>query len=104
MIVIHGIYPNTEGSRFDHDYFVKHMERAKELHSEYGLVGVTACRGASGIEPESAPPYHTVLSLTFKSPEDLQAAMEANGPELMADIPNYTDVQPIIQVSEAYDL
>jgi hypothetical protein len=32
--------------------------------------------------------------------EEFQKAMAAHGPEIIADIPNYTDIEPQIQFSE----
>jgi hypothetical protein len=32
--------------------------------------------------------------------EDFQKGMAAHGQELMADIPNYTNIPPTIQISE----
>jgi uncharacterized protein (TIGR02118 family) len=32
--------------------------------------------------------------------EGFSAGMAAHGPEIMGDIPNYTDLKPVIQISE----
>jgi uncharacterized protein (TIGR02118 family) len=50
--------------------------------------------------PGSPAPYLAVGHLLFDSMEDLQAALDTHGPALMADIPNYTNSRPAIQVSE----
>ena len=36
----------------------------------------------------------------FNSLADFQQAMEAHGKEIMGDIPNYTNIQPQVQISE----
>jgi uncharacterized protein (TIGR02118 family) len=38
--------------------------------------------------------------LYFDSVEAFQAAFGPHAPAIMADIPNYTDIQPVIQISE----
>jgi uncharacterized protein (TIGR02118 family) len=38
--------------------------------------------------------------LLFDSVDRFQASFGAHAPEIMADIPNYTNIQPIIQISE----
>jgi len=62
------------------------------------LKGVSVDRGI-GI-PGSPAPYQAIGHLLFDSVVDLQAALDTHGPALMADIPNYTNSQPAIQVSE----
>ena len=38
--------------------------------------------------------------LTFRSLEDFQNAVQAHGQEILDDIPNFTSVQPIVQITE----
>ena len=53
-------------------------------------------RRAPGSEAEFLIQGH----LTFESVEAFEAAMASDGAEIMADIPNYTDIQPRIQVNK----
>ena len=39
--------------------------------------------------------------LFFENLDDFQAAFAAHGEELLADIPNYTNVEPVVQIDEA---
>lgn len=55
---------------------------------------------AAGFDHAYAPPFVAVGHLMFRSVEDLQKPLHAHGPEPMADLPNYTSIQPLIQVSE----
>ena len=41
-----------------------------------------------------------VALLTFRSLEDFQNAVQAHGQEILDDIPNFTSVQPIVQITE----
>ncbi|MGZ6192351.1 MAG: EthD family reductase [Syntrophales bacterium] len=65
----------------------------------------TACkriaveRGLGGAEPGSRATYIIMFHLYFDSVEAFQAAFGPHAPAIMGDIPNYTDIQPTIQVS-----
>ena len=56
--------------------------------------------GLGGGEPGSAPTYIAMGHLYCDSVEAFQAAFGPNAAEIMGDIPNYTNVQPVIQISE----
>ncbi|MGZ6221677.1 MAG: EthD family reductase [Syntrophales bacterium] len=66
----------------------------------------TACkriaveRGLGGAEPGSRATYIIMFHLYFDSVEAFQAAFGPHAPAIMGDIPNYTDIQPTIQVSK----
>ena len=60
-------------------------------------------RGLSGGAPGSAPDYVTVCQLKLDSLEDLQNRMAPYNPIFEADIPNFTNIQPIFLISEVVD-
>ncbi len=94
------LYPAS--ARFDYDYYVhKHTPMVMELWKPHGLVSVTISKGVSGLMPGSAARYATVAVLTFTSVEALQSALAAGGAQVMGDVPNYTDSQPVIQLNES---
>jgi hypothetical protein len=39
--------------------------------------------------------------LTFGSMQEFQNAAQSHGPEIFADIPRFTNVQPVVQINEA---
>lgn len=97
MIKVSVLYP---GSKFDMDYYcAKHMPMVHEkmagaclyYHVDQGLAG-----GAPG-EPAA---YIAAGHLFFDSVESFQAAFGPHAQAIFADIPNYTDVKPIVQISE----
>ncbi len=102
MVRISILYPNTKGSRFDIAYYTKkHMPRSIELLSAHpGFRGVSVEKGVSGPEPNSAPAYSAMCHFLFESAEAFMAAFLPHAPELQGDIPNYTDVSPLIQINE----
>jgi uncharacterized protein (TIGR02118 family) len=57
-------------------------------------------QGAAGPAPGSPPPFVMMAHFTFESTSTFQAAFGPHASEIMADIPNYTSIKPIIQISE----
>ncbi|MGK7871458.1 EthD family reductase [Falsiroseomonas sp. E2-1-a20] len=54
-----------------------------------------------GSPGEGQATYVVIALLTFQSLDALQKAIASNGAEIFADIPKFTDVQPIVQINEA---
>jgi uncharacterized protein (TIGR02118 family) len=48
----------------------------------------------------SPPPFAAICGFTCETIEDFMAAFNPVAGDLQGDIPNYTDVTPIIQVSD----
>lgn len=93
------LYP--QATRFDYDYYVnKHTPMLLDLWKPHGLTSVVLSKGVSGLMPGSKAAYCTVAVLTFESLESLQSALANGGAQVMSDIPNYTDSQPVIQLNE----
>jgi uncharacterized protein (TIGR02118 family) len=45
-------------------------------------------------------PYLAIAYLKFNSADSLQKALAKHGAEILGDIPNYTKIEPIMQVNE----
>jgi len=100
MIRVTFLYPNKPGSRFNADYYIdSHMPLAIKLLGP-ALKAVSAEIGLSGAMPGSQAPNAAMASFTFESVEAFTAAVMPHYAELQADIPNYTDIEPIVQISE----
>jgi len=100
MIRVSVMYPRAEGKRFDMDYYMnRHMPLVREQLGPHGLVAAEVDRGVAGMDG-GEPPCFAVAQLTFDSIETFQKAFDAAGGPLVEDIPNYTDTQPVVQVSE----
>ena len=102
MIRISILYPNNKGSRFDVSYYVEtHMPMSIGLLSAHpGFKGVSVEHGLGGAVPGSAPAYIAMCHFLFDSIEDFLAAFMPNAEVLQGDMPNYTDIEPVIQFSE----
>ena len=100
MIKVIVSYPNQAGARFDLDYYLrKHMPLVAEKLGG-ALKGWSAEQGIGAGTPGAAPEFMIQASLTFASLEAFEAAMAAEGPAIMGDIQNYTDIRPHIQVNK----
>ena len=100
MIKVSILYPSGEGKRFDMAYYCdKHIAMVKEkLGAACKRVDVDL--GLGGKQPGSIPPYVAMAHLCFDSIEAFQAAFGPNNAAFRADLPNYTDIEPNIQISE----
>ncbi|RPI07737.1 MAG: EthD family reductase [Actinobacteria bacterium] len=95
MIRLSVLYPKTEGASFDHDYYRdKHVPLACKT---FGLASAEIDKGLDG-------PYVAAVHFKFDSMEAVGAAMGSAGiGDVMADIKNYTTIQPVMQTSETVD-
>ncbi len=100
MIKVHVLYPNTPGVRFDMAYYVDRHMPMVQAKIGAACTGYTVDAGMAGGAPGQAAPFVAVGTLLVTSVEAFGAAMGEHGAEIMGDIPNYTDAQPVIQISE----
>ena len=100
MVKVSVLYPSGAGSAFNMDYYLNRhipMVRAK-LGTACKNVAVE--QGLGGATPGSPPAFSAMGHLYFDSVEAFQVAFGPHASAIMGDIPNYTNVQPTIQVSE----
>jgi uncharacterized protein (TIGR02118 family) len=100
MIRVSVMYPNGPGRKFDVKYYQeKHMVMVHRILDPFGLVRTEVDKGIGTAQPGAQAPFVTIGHLYFKNIKDMQQAMSQTG-EMMPDIPNFTDAQPQIQISE----
>jgi len=100
MIRITVLYPNGDGTKFNIDYYTsKHMPMVKQKCGA-ACKSIAADFGLNAGEANSKPPYMAIGYLTFDSFDSFQKAFGPHASEILGDIPNYTNAQPTIQVSE----
>ena len=100
MIKVSIFYPNKEGSHFDADYyFGTHMPMAIDRLGAT-LRGVSVEYGLSGGLPASPPPFVATCHFLFDSVDAFMTAFMPHAEELQGDIPNYTNIETVIQISE----
>lgn len=100
MITVSVFYPRTEGGRFDFDYYVKvHMPMSIRLLGD-AIKAVSVERGLASAEPGAPPAYVALCHFTCETQADFEGAFFPNAAELQGDMPNYTDIAPVIQINE----
>jgi uncharacterized protein (TIGR02118 family) len=100
MIKVSVMYPNTPGARFDHDYYRdKHMPLLKRRMGD-ACRSYTVDRGVAGATPASPAPYVAMCHVFCDSLEAFRSAFGPHAKEILGDIPNYTDLSPVMQISE----
>jgi uncharacterized protein (TIGR02118 family) len=93
QVIVQVMYPPS--SRFDWDYYKStHMIMAGK---EFDLVSWEVAKGIDSVLPST---YQAIATLVFASREVFEASFARVAPKLLADIPTYTDAQPVIQVTE----
>ncbi len=99
MIRVSVLYPNSAGATFDMAYYTgKHLPMVQKLVA--GCRGIAAEKGVAGGTPGSKPTYIAIGHLLFDSVEAFQRGLAPVASEVLGDIPNYTNTQPVLQISE----
>ncbi|MES2373876.1 MAG: EthD family reductase [Bacteroidota bacterium] len=100
LIKVSVMYPYAEGKTFNMEYYeTRHMPMVAKLLGS-NLVKYTIEKGlASGI-PNQPLPFMAIGIFYVKSLSDYQAAITPNRDAIRADFPNYTNITPVILVSE----
>ncbi|HVM82120.1 MAG TPA: EthD family reductase [Stellaceae bacterium] len=100
MIKVSVLYPNRPGARFDMGYYCsKHIPMVQQKLGG-ACKGVAVEQGIAGGTAGSPPAFIAMGHLLFESAAAFQAAFAPHAQEILGDIPNYTDLQPTIQISE----
>jgi uncharacterized protein (TIGR02118 family) len=100
MIKVSVIYPNAEGKKFDMNYYSgTHVPMVVDLLGD-ALKSVTVEKGLGGGAPGSPAPYAGMGNMYFDSVEDFGNSFGPNAEKIMGDLPNFTNIEPIVQVSE----
>ena len=100
MIKVTILYPNAPDARFDMKYYVTHHMPMVRDKCAPECRSIAAESGLAGGEPGSQALYIAVGHLTFDSMAAFQKSFGPNAAEILADIPNYTNTKPILQIGE----
>ncbi len=100
MVIVTVMYPIRPENKFDLDYYMKsHMPLVRDRWTPCGMQDATVLKGLPG-PGGAAPLYGMMAMLRFASAEALQEGLSKHGREVMGDVPNFTDAQPVLQVNE----
>lgn len=100
MIVVNVLYPNAPGAKFDLDYYLQRHMPMVQRRLGAPLQRVAVERGLAGGAPGAPPPFLAAAHLYFESVEAFQGAFGPHAETILADVPNYTNTTPLIQISE----
>jgi len=100
MSTVSVFYPKTATSRFNFDYYLHiHTPLLKRLFEPAGMQNLRLLRGTGSLDGSPAP-YEVFAFFDMPSLEGLQNALAQHAPQILGDIQNYTDVQPVIQLND----
>ena len=100
MIKVSVMYPNTPGARFDHEYYKeKHLPLLKARMGD-ACKSYTIDKGLGGRAPGAPATYVGMCHIFCDSIQSFQTAFGPHAKEIMGDIKNYTDLAPVMQISE----
>ena len=90
------LYPNATDTKFDFDYYL-----SQHVPWVARLVGhkIEVRRGIASVAG-SAAPFICVATIFIDSVDSFKAVFAEHGPKILADIPNYTNSQPLVQFDE----
>ncbi len=100
LIKVTILYPYSEGKTFNMEYYEKKHMPMVAGYLGANLVKYTIEKGVSGSAPDQPSPFMAVGAFYVKSLSEYRAAVTPHSDEIRADFANYTNVLPIIMVSE----
>ncbi|GAC1415261.1 MAG: EthD family reductase [Burkholderiaceae bacterium] len=100
MIKVSVMYPNLPGERFHHEYYRdRHMPLVKARMGD-SCLRYTVDKGLSGGAPGAPATYVAMCHIFCESIEAFQTSFGPHASKILADILNYTDLKPVMQISE----
>jgi uncharacterized protein (TIGR02118 family) len=100
MIKVSVLYPSKPGNRFDVDYYLTvHMPMSARLLGT-AVKEISIEIGIAGGGPNEPAPFAAIVGFACDSVDVFMAAFTPVVGQLQGDIPNYTDIEPVIQISE----
>ncbi|MCK0136278.1 MULTISPECIES: EthD family reductase [Arenibacter] len=100
MIKVSVLYPNGAGKKFDMDYYSnQHISLVGELLGD-SVKAATIEKGLGGGTPGSTATYAAMGNLYFASMDSFQNSFGPNAEKIMGDLPNFTNIEPVVQISE----
>ena len=94
------LYPNGDDKTFDMDYYEK-----KHMPMVAGFLGKNLKfyeidKGISGRTPNDKPPFAAIGYFYINDVAEYNKAIAQNRDAVVNDFKNYTNIQPVVQISE----
>ena len=98
------LYPNGEDKTFDMDYYEK-----KHMPMVAGFLGKNLKfyeidKGIAGRTPNDKVPFVTIGYFYISDVAEYNKAIAQNRDAVISDFKNYTNIQPVVQISEIKQL
>lgn len=94
------LYPNGDGKTFDMNYYeTKHMPMVAAFLGK-NLKFYEIDKGISGRTPEDKVPFVAIGYFYVWNIAEYSKAIGQNREAIVSDFKNYTNIQPVIQISE----
>ena len=98
------LYPNGDDKTFDMDYYEK-----KHMPMVAGFIGKNLKfyeidKGIAGRTPNDKPPFLAIGYFYINDVAEYNTAIAQNRDAVVNDFKNYTNVQPVVQISEIKQL
>ena len=100
MIQVTVLYPAGDARTFDMDYYLQTHIPLFRKRMGGAMKKISVVRGISGATVASPAPFIAIVTGTFESAEAFETAFTPHAAEILGDIPKYTDIQPVMQISE----
>jgi len=94
------LYPNGDDKTFNMDYYEK-----KHMPMVAGFIGKNLKfyeidKGISGRTPNDKPPFAAIGYFYITDVAEYSKAIAQNRDAVVSDFKNYTNIQPVVQISE----
>ena len=104
MLKVEILYPNGEGKTFDMDYYEK-----KHMPMVAGFLGKNLKfyeidKGIAGRTPNEKVPFVAIGYFYINDVAEYNKAIAQNRDAVISDFKNYTNIQPVVQISEIKQL
>jgi uncharacterized protein (TIGR02118 family) len=94
------LYPNGEGKTFDMAYYQsKHMPMVAEFLDK-NLKFYEIDKGIAGRTPNDKAPFVAIGYFYVSDIAEYNKAIAQNRDAVISDFKNYTNIQPVVQISE----
>ncbi len=94
------LYPNGEGKTFDLNYYTeKHMPMVADFLGE-NLKFYEIDKGIAGRTPDQPVPFLAIGYFYVFDVDEYNAAIGQNIETILGDFKNYTNIQPVVQISK----
>lgn len=101
MITVSVLYPKTAESTFNLEYYMNnHVPMVERLLKPMGMSEMVVEQSIGTPMPDVPAPFSIVSRLVFSNMEEMEMGMGHHGEALMRDTPNFSNVQPVVQIGK----